>query len=340
MNGRLQPMPLPTPQTLSAAEWLSRREGGEDLATSGAFAAWLSADPSHAAAWEQAQAIWQLAGAEAQAGHDPLLEAMRRDALAARPAPPPAPRWRLGAAIGAGLAAALVLGVVVVQWRGVLVQRPSAIQVASSATGHTYDNGAGLPRTVALEDGSSVTLDAASTVTVEGRTVRLTRGQAYFQVVHDPARPFRVAAQGVVLTDIGTNFNVRIAGAGTVTTVICGSVSASAPGLTQVKPVVLTANQTLEASPEAGFKVRAADAQAEMAWREAMLDFHDTPLSQAVAEINRYGGAPVRVVGVADLKVSGAFRAGDPARFAHAVAEIYPVAVRARPDGGADIVPR
>lgn len=339
MTERPQPMPVPSPETLAAAEWLSRREGGEDLAASGAFAAWLAADPSHRAAWTQAEAVWRLAGVEADAGHDPLLAAMRRDALAARP--PPAPqRWRLGAAVGAGLAAALVLGVVVVQWRGALVQRPSTIQVASSAAGHTYDNGAGLPRTVALEDGSSVTLDAASTISVEGRQVRLMRGQAYFQVVHDPARPFQVAAQGVVLTDIGTNFNVRVAGVRTVTTVICGSVSASAPGHPQTKPIVLIANQTLEASPQGDFKVRPTDLQAEMAWREAMLEFHDTPLSQAVAEINRYGGPPVRVVGTANLRVSGAFRAGDPARFAHAVAEIYPVTVRPRPDGGADIIPR
>jgi ferric-dicitrate binding protein FerR (iron transport regulator) len=56
--------------------------------------------------------------------------------------------------------------------------------------------------------------------------------------------------------------------------------------------------------------------------------------------VNRYGGPQARVVGATDVRVSGAFRAGDPARFAHALAEVYPLSVRARPDGGADIAPR
>ncbi|MGA0601123.1 FecR family protein [Caulobacter sp. KR2-114] len=338
MSDSLRPVRAPPAATLAAAEWLSRREGGEDLAASPAFAAWLDAAPEHRAAWTQAETVWSLVDAEAR--HDPLLQAMRRDALAARPPPPPAPRWRLGAAIVAGLAAAVVLAVVTLQWRGALVQKPSSQQVASSAqAGRTYDNGAGLPTTVALDDGSSVTLDAGSTIQVVGRRVTLTRGQAYFQVIHDPARPFQVAARDVVLTDIGTNFNVAIAGQRTVTTVICGRVSAAAPRHPGTRPVVLSANQRLEASAGA-FTVRSVDAQAVLAWRQAMLTFHDTPLSQAVAEVNRYGGPPARVEGLEDLKVSGAFRAGDPTRFARTLAEIYPIKVRERADGGVDITRR
>lgn len=337
-DGLHHPLRLPAAATHAAAEWLSRREGGEDLAASAAFAAWLDAAPEHRVAWTQAEAVWGLAGEEAW--HDPLLEAMRRDALAARPSPAAAPRWRLGAVIGVGLAAALVLTVVFLQWRGALIQKPSSMQVASSAAGRTYDNGAGMPITVALEDGSNVTLDAGSTIQVADRRVTLTRGQAYFQVIHDPARPFQVTAQGVVLTDIGTNFNVAITGQRTVTTVICGSVSASAPGKPGGKPVVLTANQTLDASAAGDFTVRRIDAEAALTWRQAMLTFHDTPLGEAVAQVNRYGGPPARVQGLDDLKVSGAFRAGDPTRFARTLAEIYPITVRERADGGADIARR
>jgi transmembrane sensor len=66
---------------------------------------------------------------------------------------------------------------------------------------------------VTLPDGTKVMLDAASSIkypvsfTGNERRVEIT-GQAYFEVTHDAAKPFRVITRGQVIEDIGTKFNI------------------------------------------------------------------------------------------------------------------------------------
>ena len=68
--------------------------------------------------------------------------------------------------------------------------------------------------TLTLADGTQVTLDAASSITYpvaftgKERRVEIT-GQAYFEVVHNEAQPFRVFAKGQLVEDLGTAFNVN-----------------------------------------------------------------------------------------------------------------------------------
>ncbi|WEK37672.1 MAG: DUF4974 domain-containing protein [Candidatus Pseudobacter hemicellulosilyticus] len=65
-----------------------------------------------------------------------------------------------------------------------------------------------------LADGSIVTLDAASSITYpvffsgKERKVEIT-GQAYVEVVHNEAMPFRVSVKGQLIEDIGTAFNIN-----------------------------------------------------------------------------------------------------------------------------------
>lgn len=80
---------------------------------------------------------------------------------------------------------------------------------AGSLTGQQRYAGKG---TVALPDGSHVTLNADSELTyfTEGlnRIVAL-RGEAYFDVVHDARRPFIVQTGKIRTRVLGTSFNVR-----------------------------------------------------------------------------------------------------------------------------------
>ncbi len=65
-----------------------------------------------------------------------------------------------------------------------------------------------------LADGSKVWLNAESSIryptafTGKERVVEVT-GEAYFEVVHNAAMPFRVKAGGQIIEDIGTSFNVN-----------------------------------------------------------------------------------------------------------------------------------
>jgi transmembrane sensor len=64
-----------------------------------------------------------------------------------------------------------------------------------------------------LADGSNVRLAPGSAVAFDDRgaerRVRLLRGTTWFDIVHDPRRPFRVATGGITTTVLGTAFEVR-----------------------------------------------------------------------------------------------------------------------------------
>ncbi|AQG79280.1 FecR family protein [Spirosoma montaniterrae] len=76
-------------------------------------------------------------------------------------------------------------------------------------------NPARQPRRIALPDGSVVTLSPNSKISYEptlaqqkNRTVYLS-GEAFFEVVKDPARPFQVYAHGIVTKVLGTSFRIK-----------------------------------------------------------------------------------------------------------------------------------
>ena len=67
---------------------------------------------------------------------------------------------------------------------------------------------------VVLADGSNIWLNAASSVTYpttfngRDRTVEIT-GEAYFEVAHNAAKPFRVKSYGQTVEVLGTHFNIN-----------------------------------------------------------------------------------------------------------------------------------
>ena len=72
-----------------------------------------------------------------------------------------------------------------------------------------------------------------------------------------------------------------------------------------------------------------------MAWKRNEAVFDDTSLADAVAEMNRYSRTPIVLVGaetMTDRRISGVFRTGDNAGFAHAVAVLHGLIVHEGPD--------
>lgn len=154
--------------------------------------------PGAASRWD-ADAAWSSVRSRLAAPAAPRGRATGRRPFAA-------PRW-------AWLAAAAVLlavGLVTV-WRGANVRRAAAGN-ATAMREIVTPNGA--RRTVTLDDGSRVTLNAGSRLRssrdfgARSRDVYLD-GEGYFAVAHDATRPFRVHARGAVAHDLGTRFTVR-----------------------------------------------------------------------------------------------------------------------------------
>jgi transmembrane sensor len=77
-----------------------------------------------------------------------------------------------------------------------------------------FQTSAGERRAFDLPDGSRITLDADSVLNVQmlpdRRSLQLARGEAYFEVAKDAARPFLVRAGGAVVRAVGTAFDVRM----------------------------------------------------------------------------------------------------------------------------------
>jgi transmembrane sensor len=97
-----------------------------------------------------------------------------------------------------------------------------------------YTTDIGEMRQVTLAEGSSLSLDTQTSLKVEmesdARVVKLAEGRTLLRVRHDAARPFRVQAGAITITDIGTVFQVIRRGDAVTVLVSEGMVEIAAPG--------------------------------------------------------------------------------------------------------------
>ena len=326
-----------------AAAWLARREGGAWTDRDGAgLEEWLAASTAHRVALLRLEAAWsacgrlQALGAGLHEGgaipprgqwsglpeHDPPRQYTARVQ---------APRKRGALAAGA-LVVLAVGGALAWGWR------PFA---ASEAAFHA--TAAGEMRTIALADGSSVTLSSASAIEVHlsrsERRIVLEHGEAYFSVAADRQRPFVVAAGTRKAVAVGTRFAVRRDPEETRIVVTEGVVRLEAQVVPDGSPApsaLLTAGSIANARGSSVL-VRTgtvADAEQVVSWRSGYLSFHDTPLATAVAEFNRYGSRQL-VVGdaaVATLRIGGHFRWSNSEAFARLLEEGFGVRIEWQTD--------
>ena len=169
------------------------------------------------------------------------------------------------------------------------------MRVISTAIGQRAD--------IRLSDGSRVSLGVASRLRLapdfgeRSRDVYLD-GTAYFEVVHDTTRPFRVHTSTAVTQDVGTRFVVTANPGSESTRVVVaeGAVSLRAPGDSAAHAVQLGAgNLARIARDGTPVLVRSVDPAQYLAWMDGRLVFHDTPLSDVVAELHRWYHEDVRL---------------------------------------------
>jgi transmembrane sensor len=290
------------------------------------FDAWLAADERHAYHFEQMVTVWQGTDAIAEM---PGFLSLRAGALTAmekaRRAGQPAPTRRRAAGMLA--AAAIFAGIGGWHW----------------GTGpDIYSTEVGERRIVRLDDGSSVSLDAASRMSVsftdERRAIVLDRGRAKFDVAKDPLRPFTVTAGSQAVVAIGTSFSVELLHDQLRVQLFEGQVAvvpraAAAGHLKKQRPVTqattqLLPGQELVASLSSGAtKILPVDAGRSLGWEGGQVDFVDMPLTDAVERINRYAASPIvlRDAAAGRHLVNGVFDAGDADSFVKGVTSLYPL---------------
>ena len=221
---------------------------------------------------------------------------------------------RRGPLIAGLLAAAAIAGVVVTVSRA-----PQPVPAAAVAT-HTYQTPVGQRDSIVLADGSRIMLGPDSRLDVpadfgSGRRAVTLRGDAFFDVHHDPDAPFSVRIGNAVIEDIGTTFTVESDnGSVASVAVVSGSVRLRAINAPATDGVVLGAGDrgTIDDTGDAHADQHALRDE-DLAWTTGRLVFRDAPLTRVAGEVRRWYGVTLRIAdsSLADRHVTASFN-GEP----------------------------
>lgn len=260
----------------AAATWVARLSSTDVTgAERERFEAWRAADPAHAEAYAEMEALWR------RLGH----------------LPDPRPR-RGGGKTLAGFVLALILG------GAVASQSPLLDRLRAD-----YWSGVGEIERAILADGSRVDLNTDTAIalrfTERERGVELLRGEASFEVAPDAKRPFVVRGGGVSVRAVGTRFFLRADGASSPVGVAEGRVAVSAAG----RHAEVSAGEIVRIGDDASLSPAAADVERAMAWREDRLLFSGEPLARVLAELGRYRHGRILLLDrrFGERRVTGAF---------------------------------
>ena len=317
---------------VQAADWFARMhapDGNHDVAD---HEAWLAADPRHRIAYDRLMQRWDQTTFLANSS-----VGKRRDLAKA------AVWWRPDRRLAAvaGIAAIMLAGVVALSLSEGTPRQgsPTPTQLATQA-----NNGPAM-RVIRLSDGSTVSLDSGATIrvvfTATERRLRLVDGRARFAVAHDPARRFIVDAGDGSIIAHGTVFDVTVAPGGVRVILLKGEVEVrkidpAARGAG--KPVVLAPGEQVTFAPARPISpvTRAAAERPS----HGMIAFDGDRLADAVTTFNRLNAMQIRIGDAesANLRISGAFRASDPAGFASGVAAAFALKVVQLANGDVTIV--
>jgi transmembrane sensor len=347
--------PSPEPDALNdalleeAARWRARLHE-INAATTPEFEAWRRASPKHGEAWEQVAAPWRLLIGQASAPELIVLRgaALERARRAARN------RWHhRGSGFRSTRSVAAAAAILVAIGGGILYMR---------ALPTVYRTDVGERRVVRLNDGSTISLDSRSEVTVHhtkySREVTLVRGQGRFDVAHDVERPFSVQAGDRKVVATGTSFDVDLVGSDVVVTLIEGHVvvldrqandrevraQPPASGLPD-EGVKLEPGERLIASARLSPRAHIAPAVQQVnleratAWQAGQLVFDNETLAAAIERINRYSRSKISVADAdaGAIRLSGVFKEDDTRAFVDTVTQYLPLEKSVHADGTVEL---
>ncbi|HVP85710.1 MAG TPA: FecR domain-containing protein [Rhizomicrobium sp.] len=303
---------------LAASRWVVSRQDGEHWTADdqAEFDTWLNASVANRISFLRAEQAWARTSRAAA-----LKRPMRE------PAPQPHSNQLPGAKFVAAIAAALLLGA-------------GAFSYFSQPNYTPYETPVGGRQILTLSDGSQIELNTNSKVRIasaqNARRVIVDKGDVYFDVRHDARRPFVVVAHGRTLVDLGTKFLVRERPDALEVSLLEGKLKLEAPKGGNTPATIMAPGEVALATERTTSVTRTEHAAitTELSWRQGILIFHHTPLSEAVAEFNRYTTRKIAIANplVARLEINGKFRTNDVAMFADVTADVLGLKADKRDD--------
>ncbi|MGH7957857.1 MAG: FecR family protein, partial [Opitutaceae bacterium] len=296
-----------------AAAWFGRCEIGLTPEQKREFMRWLEADERHGEALRDMDETWDFLDG---------LKEIKRPVMAPAREPsgisPATRRFARPLIFAAAAAVALAFAGLWAPWNEAPIVREAITEAGGMKKLELPDGSI-----VYLNASSGAKIRFTETI----RLVELLHGEAHFAVAKDAARPFVVTTGEVAVKAVGTAFNVRREAQTVEVFVTEGKVRLEdatkgasllshgaspttspprAPGNANpapaspilAEPGLLVAGQrasvplSATAAPQAAViaPIAAAEMQQALAWRARQLEFDMTPLTQVVAEFNRYNG--------------------------------------------------
>ncbi|MGH8202920.1 MAG: FecR family protein [Steroidobacteraceae bacterium] len=305
-----------------SASWLTRINRGLSIVERQDFESWI-AEPANAREYNAQRYLLDMSME--------LKGRLRADVLDSVGEIRPARRqWFAPARLWASGAVTVIAVLTVTFSWSVLRSEGYVAQTYQTATGQVHN--------VVLPDGSIVGLNTQTELQWVGspsdRRVRLIRGEAYFQVVHDPSRPFRILLAHSQVQVLGTRFDVyQMANGDARVSVISGAVAVEALDNGQGVPSWsrrLTSGQQIEYSPVGLVAdVHFIVAPKVIRWREGMLETQGEPLKDFVSDLSRYTSERIVIADprAATQQVGGAFSVRDINSTLDRLSRIAPVSV-------------
>lgn len=290
---------------LQAAEWVARRDAGSLTPEGEAkFEAWLAADVRALGAYCRVEA--------ALSRLERVGRVTKKELAAVRVQNAPAwsrRRFVLTGGVAASIATVGIVGTVL-----------------SFLSGETcYATGIGDVREFPLTDGSIITLNTNSEVSVkytdETRRIHLLRGEALFDVAKNKRRPFVVFAGDTQVWAVGTSFSVSMLPSRPIQVLVKeGIVELKREAKGQMSPIRVNANTRVLSSTNdhvVAANLLPAKVARDLAWQYGRIAFDNQTLHDAANEFARYSDIRINIdPAVAHRTITGLFSSNDPIGFA------------------------
>lgn len=246
---------------------------------------WRLENPAHEQLYQQLVKLWQETGVMLET---PVYDTEKAwDKLDRRLKPvKPIRNLRIY------LLAACLIGVLVLAGRFFLLGDKQTIVAA--------DN-----RKISLPDGSTVILRKGAVITFPAsfnRTVTL-EGEAFFDVLPDPDRPFRIETSRAKLQVLGTSFTINTNTTYDRLTVATGQVAF----ISGTEQHVISAMQTAMLDKK-GFDIDTIKDANYLSWETGVISFDNTPISQVAAALSDHYNLFVKPdAGIGNVTITAKF---------------------------------
>lgn len=322
-----------------AAEWAAKRNLRELSPQEQAeFNAWLVADVRHLGAYGRAEAVLarlERASGAAVSGSNARPESPDSHAraivseLSPRGEPEKANLGRRRIVLTGGIAASIAA----VGMGGAWLWRTGSDNTVPTEA--TFATGKGQTREVLLSDGSIITLNTDSRVSValttDLRKIKLEQGEALFDVAKNKQRPFVVFAGDTQVRAVGTSFTVSMLPKRPLQVLVReGVVEVKRTDTAAVWVGASTRALAPRNAPIVAEQITSKKLARDLAWQYGRIALDNQTLQDAADEFARYSDVHIVVdPAVANRTVTGLFAANDPLSFAKAAASVLKLHVEA-----------